>query len=180
MLSERRTAILKIAAGVVVGLFVLDRMIISPAVAGWKGQSERLATLREKVQRVRQLIEREQSLRGRWADMQRTDLPEDSSAAENEVFKAIGKWAAESRVNFTSLTPQWRSHEEGYDTFAFQASAVGDQNSLGKLLYHVETDPLPARIEECELTSRDNQGQQVGLTLKFSFVRITDVGRSAR
>jgi hypothetical protein len=180
MQSERRITYLKIAAGAVVGLFVLDSMIISPAIAGWKEQSERLASIRQKVQRGRTLMERERSLRDRWAEMQRTDLPDDSSAAENEVFKAIGKWASESRVNFTSLTPQWRSHEEGYDTFEFRASAVGDQNSLGKLLYEVETDALPARIEECELTSRDNQGQQVGLTLKFSFVRITDGGRAGR
>jgi hypothetical protein len=180
MQSDQRTAILKIAAGAVVGLFLLDRMVVSPAIAGWKEQSERLATLRQKVQRGRQLIEREKSLRDRWAEMQRTDLSTDGSAAENDVFKGIGRWARDSRVSFTSLTPQWRSHEEGYDTFEFRASAAGDQVSLGRLIYEIEADPLPARIEECELTSRDNQGQQVGLTLKFSFVRINEIGRSGR
>jgi hypothetical protein len=180
MQSEQRLTILKIAAGAVVGLFLLDRMILSPAVAGWKAQTERLAELRQKVQRGRQLIEREKSLRDRWAEMQRTDLAEDGPAAENDVFKAIGRWARDSRVSFTSLTPQWRTHEEGYDTFEFRASAAGEQRSVGRLLYEIETDALPARIEECELTGRDSQGQQVGLTLKFSFVRITDAGRSAR
>jgi hypothetical protein len=34
MQSEQRLTILKIAAGAVVGLFLLDRMILSPAVAG--------------------------------------------------------------------------------------------------------------------------------------------------
>jgi hypothetical protein len=180
MQNDQRLIILKIAAGAVVGLFLLDRMVLSPAIAGWKAQTERLAELRQKVQRGRQLIEREKSLRDRWAEMQRTDLSEDGSAAENDVFKAIGRWARDSRVGFTSLTPQWRTHEEGYDTFEFRAAANGDQGSLAKLIYEIETDPLPARIEECELTGRDNQGQQVGLTLKFSFVRITDAGRAAR
>src|SRR5215213_4233106 len=146
MQSDRRTALLKILAAAVVGLFLLDRMVISPAIAGWKEQSERLSTLRQKVQRGRQLMEREKSLRDRWAEMQRTDLPEDGSTAETEVFKSIAKWARESRVSFSSLTPQWRTHEEGYDTFDFRASATGDQASLGRLIYEIETDPLPAKI----------------------------------
>jgi len=180
MQSDQRLTFLKIAAGAVVGLFLLDRMVFSPAVAGWKAQTERLAEIRQKVQRGRQLVEREKSLRDRWAEMQRTDLAEDGSAAENDVFKAIGRWARDSRVGFASLTPQWRTHDDGYDTFEFRASANGDQTSLARLIYEIENDPLPARIEECELTSRDNQGQQVGLTLKFSFVRITDAGRAGR
>jgi hypothetical protein len=161
-------------------LFLLDRMVISPAIAGWKEQTDRLATLRQKVQRGRQLIEREKSLRERWADMQRTDLPEDGSIAETEVFKSIGRWARDSRVSFSSLTPQWRTHEEGFDTFDFRASATADQTSLGKLIYEIETDTLPVKIDECELTTRDAKGEQINLALKFSFVRITDAGRTGR
>lgn len=179
MRSNRREALLKIVVAVVVGLFVLDRMILSPATAHWKEQGERIADLRQKVERGRQLMERERSVRARWADMQRADLPDDLSAAENDVYKAIGRWASQSRVGFTSLTPGWR-HEEGYDTYECRASALGDQASLGRLLYEIESDPLPAHIEECELTARDAQGKQLGLTVKFSFLRLTEAGKNAR
>ncbi|MEA3211988.1 MAG: hypothetical protein QOE70_5045 [Chthoniobacter sp.] len=181
MQSKRRETILKIAVGAVVGLFLLDRVVLSPSIAGWKAQGERLAGLREKVQRGRQLIEREKSIRTRWEEMLRTDLAPDSSAAENDVFKAIGRWARDSRISFTSLTPQWRNHEEGYDTFECRATATGDQAALGRLIYEIETDPLPARVEECDLSTRDAQGKQLGLAVRFSFVRITEAaGRNAR
>jgi hypothetical protein len=75
-------------------------------------------------------------------------------------------------VNFSSLTPQWRGHDDGYDAFECRATATGDQAALGRLLYELETDPLPARIEECEITARDAQGKQIGLSLRFSFVRL--------
>ena len=181
MQNKRRETLLKIAVGVVVGLFLLDRVVLGPAVSAWKSQGERLAELRAKVQRGRQLLEREKSIRGRWAEMLRTDLPADASAAENDVFKAMGRWARESRISFTSLTPQWRNHEEGgYDTFECRATAAGDQASLGRLIYEIETDPLPARVEECEMTTRDAQGKQLGLSLRFSFVRINESGRTAK
>ncbi|HEV7867615.1 MAG TPA: hypothetical protein VGO90_08025 [Chthoniobacteraceae bacterium] len=176
MRSERREALLKMAVGVVVGLFVLDRMVLSPAISSWKEQSGRIAELREKVKRGSQLVDRERSIRARWADMLRTDLPDDLSAAESDVQKRIGRWASESRVSITSLNFQWRNHEEGHDTYECRATASGDQAALARLLYEIEVDALPARIEECELGARDAQGRQLLLTARFSFMRLTGLG----
>ena len=116
MQNKRRETLLKIAVAAVVGLFLLDRVVLSPAIAHWKAQGERIASLREKVQRGRGLVERERSIRTRWAEMFRTDLADDSSSAESEVFKSIARWAQQSRVSFTSLSPDWRAHE-GSDTY---------------------------------------------------------------
>ncbi len=180
MQNKRREILLKIGVGAVVGLFLLDRMVLEPAIAGWKAQSTRLAALRQKVQRGRQLLDREKMLRSRWDEMLRANLQDDVSSAENDVFKSLGRWTRESRVVFTSLTPQWRNHDEGYDTFECRATATGDQASLGRLIYEIETDPLPARVEECEVSTRDALGKQLSLSLRFSFVHIAEAGRSAR
>jgi hypothetical protein len=174
MLSKNRETLLKIGVGVVVGLFVLDRMVLGPAIEAWKAQGERLAELRMKVERGRGLLEREKSIRGRWNEMRRSDLAEDHSEAENEVFKGISRWASASRVSFTNLTPQWRSHDEGYDTFECRATATGEQGTLGRLLYEIESDALPMRIEECEVSTRDAKGQQLAMSVRFSAVRIHD------
>jgi hypothetical protein len=180
MENKQREIYLKIGVAIVVGLFVLDRFILTPAIAHWKDQSENIATLRTKVQRGRQLIEREKSIRERWNEMIRTQLPEDRSVAEGEVYKAIGRWSLESRINFNNLVPIWTSHPEGYDTFQCRVTAAGDQASLGHLVHEVEVDPLPARVEECELAARDAKGQQLNLTLKFSFIRFTDVAKNSK
>ena len=177
MQNNRRETLVKIGIGVVVGLFLLDRLVISPAMAGWTAQGERLAALRKDVQRGRQLIEREQSLRGRWEEMQRTDMADDISIAENDVFQAISRWTLDSHVNFTELKPQWRAGDEGCETFAFRATAVGDQATLGRLLYEIETDPLPAHVEECELSARDAKGTQLTMEMRFSFVRLVEGGK---
>jgi hypothetical protein len=122
MQNNRRETLLKVAVGVAVGLFLLDWAIVSPAIARWKAQSERIADLSAKVKRGRQLLEREQSIRARWAEMLRTDLPDDPSSSENDVFKAIGRWTRESRVGFSNLTQQWRTHEEGFDTLELRTN----------------------------------------------------------
>ena len=180
MQNKRRETLLKIGVGTVVGLFLLDSVIITPAFASWKEQGVRLTKVREQVERGRQLVAREKSLRSRWDEMQRTDMPDDLSVAENEVFQAIGRWTLLSRVNFTNLVPQWRAGEEGCETFECRATATGDQATLGRLLYEIETDPLPAHVEECELSARDAKGTQLTLSMRFSFVRLIDGGRKGR
>ncbi len=174
-MENNRETILKVAVGAVVALFLLDHFVIEPSIEAWKDQSARLDTLREKVTKGRSLIEREASLRGRWDEMLRTDMPEDNSAGEANVYNAILRWVSRSRVTFTSLTPNWHQHEdEGYDTFECRVVATGDQASLGRLIYEIEVDPLPARIEECEFNTKDALGKQLTMTMRFSFVRINE------
>ena len=177
MRNNRRKTLLKIGVGAVVGLVLLDRVIITPAIESWKEQGGRLTKLREQVERGRQLVAREKSLRTRWEEMQRTDMPEDISLAEYEVFQAIRRWNLDSRVNFNSLEQQSRPDEEGCKTFGYRATATGDQATLGRLLYEIETDPLPAHVEACELSARDAKGTQLTLTMRFSFVRLVEGGK---
>src|SRR5579862_9914877 len=109
MNSSQRQMFLKIAAAGVVGLFLLDRVVVGPAVVAWHEQSDRIDALRQKVDRGNRLIEREDAIRTRWAEMVRGNLPKEVSAAESLAFKAIGRWERDSGVAFTNVAPQWQT-----------------------------------------------------------------------
>jgi len=179
MTGKNRQALLKTVAIGVAGLFLLDRFIVSPATEHWRVQSERIDALRTKVEHGRELKNRANSIRTKWAEMQRADLPEDASTAENDAFKAVARWSRESRITFTSLTPQWRTHDEGYDTLECRVAANGDQVSLSRFLYELEADPGPVALHECEITTRDARGQQLTMTARFSFIRLARAATNA-
>ena len=179
MNNERRQLLLKIAAAAVVGLFLLDRFVIEPTLQGWSEQTARIAALREKVQRGRQLCEREATLREHWAEMLRGNLPAEVSAAENVAYKAVGRWVRDSQISLTSLTPQWQNREEGFDLYECRVAATGSQASLGRFLYELESDQsAPVSLEECELTTRDPRGAQLTLTARLTFLRLKDSKKS--
>ena len=84
---KSRETFLKIGVGVVVGLFLLDRMVLSPAISGWKSQSER-PTAPQKGGAARPVIaSRGKPRSGALGEMQGGDLPDDLSASEDEVWK---------------------------------------------------------------------------------------------
>lgn len=177
MTSNRRQLLLKIAAAVVVGLYLLDLVVIEPALAGWHEQSTRITALRTKVERGRQLREREKTIRERWAGMLRSNLPPEFSTAQNAASQSVFHWANMSRINLTSLTPQtqWQDHEEGYQTLECRIAATGSQAALGRFIYEMESDPgLPVNLEECELVTRDARGAQLSLTARITFLRLKE------
>jgi len=178
MTSGQRMLFLKIAAGCVIGFFLLDRVIISPLAARWHDQSERIDALQVKVKRGQQLLDREDAIRTRWAEMVRANLPKEVATAESQVFKAVGRWASESRITFTSLSPSWQTQHlsEGYETYECRVSADGNQASIGRFIYELESDSMPVNLMECELSTRDPHGSQVVLTARFSFLRLADTG----
>ena len=173
MTSDQRKTVLKIAAMGIVGLFLLDRLVITPATQSWIDQSDRIAALNKKVTRGESLLERESSIRGRWSTMLRANLPNDNSVAEYNAYRAFGRWVAESGVISNSLTPQWQNHDDGYETFELRVTATGDQISLGKFVYLLETDPLPVNLDECEIVTRDVHGSQLTMTMRCTFARLS-------
>ena len=172
MTDAKRLTYLKIAAAGMGGLCLLDYIVFTPALAAWDAQSDRIDALRQKVERGQQLIDRQDSIRARWAQMQRANLPPEVSSAENEAFQAIDRWARVAGITFASLTPQWQNHDEGYDTFECRASATGSQAELARFIYELETDPLPVNLEEYEITSRDDRGALLNMTARFTFLRM--------
>ena len=183
-----RQKLLPIVVGVCVGLVFLAYAIIEPALRAWSAQGERLAALRRKVDSGRKLLEREKIIRGRWAEMQRANLPGDNSAAGGDILSAVNRWKLASGIGLSAFNPQWQEHEDlGYDENECRATATGDQVTLGRFLYELETDPIPVNLEECEIATRDAKGQQLTLTARFSFARLAadtgnynNGGRTAR
>jgi len=181
MNNDRRPLLLKIGLAAAVGLLLADSFVIEPAIQGWKNQNTRIAALSQKVERGRQLCEREATLRDRWAGMLRANLPAEVSAAENAVYKAVSRWTLDSQINITSLTPSpWQSREEGFDTYECRIAATGSQAALGRFLYNLETDStVPVNLEECEFITRDARGSQLTLTARITFLRLKESSKNS-
>jgi hypothetical protein len=178
MIAKNREKFLKYGAIGMVALLLLDYAVISPALAHWDAQSDSIHELEKKVTRGEQLIDREDTIRNRWAAMQRANLPKEVSAAENLAFQAIGRWVSASHISVSSLMPDWQTHDEGYETLEFRASAVGTQATIGRFFYEMETDKVPVNLEEYEISTRDEHGSLLNVTARFTFLRLNSAAKT--
>ena len=168
MKIKNRQQLLIIAAIAVVGLFVADKIIITPLTQFWKDRSKTIADLREKVARGDNLKSRESALRATWERMRTNTLPTDESFAEEQVLKALRKWERDSRVTITSISPQAKHDAEEYSTIQCRVEASGTIDNMNRFLYDLEKDPMALKLELVELSSHDTEGQQLLLGLQVS------------
>jgi hypothetical protein len=174
MMKGNREFLLKVGAACAVALFVLDQVVIEPGFRRWKEQGERITKLSTDVKNGDKLLSREQALRDHWTMMQHENLPEDNSAAESQIIKAISRWEASSRVIFTNLNKgkQWKLNDDGSETLDFVISINGDQSSIGRFIYEAQTDTIPVYLKQYNLSSHDTRGTQLTLAATFSFLRL--------
>lgn len=163
-----RQRLLGIVAAGALALLLGDRLIREPLVQSWKARSVRLADLRQRVAKGTTLLDREATLRNRWEGMRTNALPREISAAEGQVLKAFDRWSQESGVSIGGLRPQWKRAADDQLTLECRADVFGNLSSLARFLYLLDRDPLGIRVETVELTTRDNQGQQLNLVLQVS------------
>lgn len=168
MQIKNRQQMLVIVAAVVFGLLVADKLVITPLTKAWKTRAERIADLRKKVDDGVKLIEREQVLNDRWAQMRTNALPKEQSRAEQQVLNAFDKWSQDARISVNSVTPQWRRDRDDLLTLQCRVDAAGSIGTLAKFLYNVERDPMALRIESLEIAARDKDGQNLSLGLQIS------------
>ena len=170
---DNRQQMLAIAAIAVVAYFVLDKVVISPMARSWKERSAMIAQLRNSIAQGRITLDREQITRKRWNDMRKNTLPTSGSEAEQAVLKAFDKWSQDSRISVTSIKPQWkRGASDDYSLLECRVDAAGSLSTLTRFLYEVEHSPMALKVESVEMTARDNSGQQLGLGLLVSGLRL--------
>jgi hypothetical protein len=164
MKIENRQQVLAVIAIAVVVLLLLDRLVITPMITGWKLRGVEIVDLQKKINAGQQLVARGPKLREKWDYMKTNSLPEET--AERKLLEAFQRWSDQSRISVTSIQPNKRI-EEDHISQECRASISGDIAALSKFLYAMEKDAMALRVESLEITSRDENGRNltVGLTV---------------
>jgi hypothetical protein len=168
MQIKNRQQLLIFAAVGAIALFAGDQLVLSPVINAWSARAKRVTGLRQQIAKDTMLLQREQSIRSRWEEMSRNALPNNTSAAEQQVVNAIDLWARNSGVVISAITPQWKHDSDDYMTYECRVDAAGDLGKLSRFLYSVERDPMALRLELVELGARDKEGKLLSLGLQLS------------
>ncbi len=165
---KNRQQLLVLLAGAAVGLFLADKVLLTPLGKAWKAREERIAALSKQVSGGRNLVARERSLRERWAQMQSHTLSNNTSQAEQQILRAFDRWSQASRLGLLSISPQLKHEADEYATLECRVEAAGNLDAISRFLYELERDPMAIKLQGIEVTSRDTDGQQLALGLQVS------------
>jgi Tfp pilus assembly protein PilO len=173
MNMNKRQQLLAIIAIAVVAIWAGDKLIFTPLTQLWKQRGTQIADLRKSVTQGSLLLDRKRAIRARWDIMRTNTLPTENSVAEDQVLKAFDRWSQDSRISVTSIKPQWKHNADDYATLECRVDAFGSLPNITRFLYDVEKDAMALKVDSLEITTRDNDGQQLSLALQVSGLVLT-------
>lgn len=149
-------------------MWLADTFVFTPLTDLWRERSARIEELNQEIAKSGGLLDRQASLRKRWEEMTERGLPKRTSDAENAVFQAVNQWTSESKLGVTSLKPRWARLERDKQTFEVQLEGNGDMETVARFIYDLETSSLPLRVEDVSITSQDETGKHLSVSLRFT------------
>jgi hypothetical protein len=149
-------------------LLLIDRIVITPALAQLDAISKNKADLELEVHEMSELMRQRKTMSERWRSMLDTGLTDSPSAAESHVFHALEEWSSQCRIDLTAITPQRATAVEGLQEVSFTIAGKGSLETVGEFLWLVEQAEMPVRIASLILGSTNASGREMTLTLKIS------------
>lgn len=167
MMSPREKTI-AVVAGLVIGVFALDRLVVSDLLARQASAQDRIELAAQELSNATQLFDNERRAQRRWSEMAGDTLKSDAPSAESQLLNEAREWAQQSDLVLTSLKLDRAESEQGYGKLTARAAASGRTESLARFLYAVQTSEIPVRVADVSVTSRregtDELNVQIGLS----------------
>jgi hypothetical protein len=169
-----RQQLLTILAVTAVALLLLDKIILPPLTTFWQDRSHQIKDLRAQVDNGERLMRNKDSIRSRWAAIQAASLTNNTTVAEQQLYRGIDQWTQSSGMTVNAITPQWKdSSDSSYKTIECRVDASGSIDRVTRFLYDLENDPMALKLQSVELTANDNTGQQLALGVQVSGLVLT-------
>lgn len=153
-LSPRERTI-AIVVGAAIGLYALDSFAISP----YRDKRKELESQRDAVkillQKADTMQRRQEHVRRDWNQLNLNGLKTDPAEAESQLSHALLEWIQESGLTYTSSKQERTTQEGKFTQINYRATATGSQAAIAKLLWRIETTPVPIRITDVNINARD-------------------------
>ena len=179
METKKREKILLAATGAVAVLWLLNLLVVSPLIDSWRNRAREIVRLKEQLANGVSLVRRESTIRDRWDNMRANALSNNATAAERQLFTAFDHWVTAGGVTEGSFRPQVQEGDTNFTTVDCRSDVSGSLENVRDFVRAMSKDPLADKVESFELTSKDDNGQQLTLGLSLSGLILTDSDLSA-
>jgi hypothetical protein len=167
---SKRERLIVIGTGLAALIFVGDRYALTPYMQAREQVSQDMKSVSGRLGEARNRMKRAGRMEREWRDMLAGGLKTDQSVAQFQVLNAVGDWADEAGVNLTSRTPQPESRNDRTQIIRLHAIGKCTTASVARLLWRIETAPIPLKVDELTLSTNKPGTDDLSLNLVVSTI----------
>jgi hypothetical protein len=177
METKSRDKLILIGLGVCAGLYVLYLVVVTPVYNVWLGRQKDIANLRKTINSGQSMIQQSDLIDSNWNHVNLNTLSSNPTMAESKLFQSFAGWALNTGVTLIGQKPEPKDNPDddtAYRNYEWHADVTGNEQQIERFLYAVESSSLGLKVEEVDITSRDDFGRQLALGLTVSGLILID------
>lgn len=165
-MSKRREKTLAIIVAIIIAIWVIDRIILTPSVRWWRTKQEEVSVKNARLAKANALVRQRKKWRAALDDMRNSQLPSAPSEGEAIVIRTLRGTAADCGVNVQSMRPRHSHDSDDQPTIGLLLIGGGSMESIVHLVHSVETSSLPLRVLRFELGTGADPRRELRLMLE--------------
>jgi hypothetical protein len=171
-----------ITVGVVVGLFALDRLAISPLLAQRETLLASISDAELKLQQAQALIQSKPILDRQLADNISKGLTKGQSDAESQLLNRLPEWARDANLDLGNIKPAGAAQavikpggranekEKAFLKLTCRATGTGGTEQVRWFIYRIQTASIPVRITDMTVTTKKEGTDDLEVSLGVSTI----------
>lgn len=170
MQLSRREQVIFIIVGALASVFMLDRLVVSPAWRWRQDLADRRETLVHEVRSAAMLIDQGPIFEQQWNMMTGHGLPATGSDAEGQAYHAVRDGAQASGLRLESINPERVISDSVLPTIVFRTTGTGSMRAVADFLKQLDASTLAIRIEQLQIAARRDGEDDLRLELRLSTI----------
>ena len=170
MAMSKRESYIFLAAGIVLGVVMGDRLVVGPLLAARDEAQARRHSLAGKLNQANATLREGRQARPRWQEMTAAGIKNEDDEAVSQVLHAVRDWADGAGVSLSLLQRERQTEKTPLPTIAFQAAGTGSMESVTKLLWRMQNATIPVRVTELQVWARNEGTDDLSVQMRLSTV----------
>jgi hypothetical protein len=165
---SKRERLIGIGVAAALGILAIDRYALTPYVERSKRVTLDRDAITLKAKEADLTFTKRRKLQKTWEEVRRS-MKADPSEAEGQARTALRECAEAAGVTLGEVNAD-RSGvpQEGFRVINLRVSVTGRMATISRMLWQLETMPIPLRIASMELTARPENSDELRLEMTVS------------
>ncbi len=173
MVLSKREQHIAIGVGSALGALIVYSYVIAPFFATRGAVVADISKAQHTQSQNSQTLRRQRDLKPDWVTMS-AGMKTDDGEAMSQALTAVREWAQEAGVDLTILKPDRSSAENKFVVSSFHVTATGSMRSVSRLVWALETSPVPLRVTDMQITPRQEGTDKLTVQLSVSTLSLTE------
>lgn len=165
---SKRERILVWVVALVVGFFVLDRLVITPIQTRLSQLKADTDTIEQRINEDMVLIDNHELIESRWDARLAVGLDHDPASARLRVQRQFSNFAESVGMTLNNLSAGGNINSSPFTEIRFSLTGTGELGSVVRFLKQVQESSAPLAVLTCDISRRDEDSGRITLRLTVS------------